>query len=262
MSDPLRVERRPDGVVVLTLDLPERRNAMTAELTAAWTNTVASLREDRAVRTVVVTGEGRAFCAGGDLSWIAESPDLAVADIRDRMRPFYRAWLSIRDLEVPVLAALNGHAIGAGLCLALACDLRYAATSATLSMPFTRLGMHAGMAATWLLPQAVGVPRARELLFTGRSLTAQEALAYGLVEAVHVPDQLLPAVLDVAAQIAGNAPLAVRLTKAALAQSPARSIDEAIEWEALAQPVTFASEDLREGLRAQAERRPPVFGGR
>jgi enoyl-CoA hydratase/carnithine racemase len=119
MSDhPLRVEHRPDGVVLLTLDLPERRNAMTGELTAAWTDAIAKLRADRSVRAVVVTGEGKAFCAGGDLSWIGESPDLSVSDIRDRMLPFYRAWLSIRDLEVPSIAAINGPAIGAGLCLA------------------------------------------------------------------------------------------------------------------------------------------------
>jgi len=142
----LRVDRRDDGVVVLTLDLPDRRNAMTGELTASWGATIAKLRGDRSVRCIVVTGEGSAFCAGGDLSWIAESPDLNVDAIRDRMLPFYRTWLSIRELEAPSIAAINGHAIGAGLCLALACDIRYAARGAKLSAPFTQLGMHAGMA--------------------------------------------------------------------------------------------------------------------
>src|SRR3954464_514393 len=119
-----RVTRRDDGVVILTLALPERRNAMTAELTSAWGDTVASLRHDRSVRAVVVNGEGTAFCAGGDLSWIGESPDLTVDSIRDRMLPFYRTWLSIRDLEAPSIAVLNGHAIGAGLCLPPARDPR------------------------------------------------------------------------------------------------------------------------------------------
>ena len=132
-NPPLRVEREPDGVVILTLALPERRNAMTAELTAAWGDAIAALRGDRDVRVVVVTGEGSAFCAGGDLSWIGESPDLTVDAIRDRMLPFYRVWLSIRELEVPTIAAVNGPAIGAGLCIALACDLRYAAAGAVLS---------------------------------------------------------------------------------------------------------------------------------
>src|SRR4051794_14252226 len=177
MTDsPLRVDRRDDGIVTLTLALPDRRNAMTGELTEAWSTAVASLRGDRSVRVVVVTGEGSAFCAGGDLSWIAESPDLSVDSIRDRMLPFYRTWLSIRELEAPSIAAINGHAIGAGLCLALACDLRYVARGAKLSAPFTQLGMHAGMAATWLLPEAVGIAAARELLLTGRVVDADEAL--------------------------------------------------------------------------------------
>jgi enoyl-CoA hydratase/carnithine racemase len=259
---PLRVDRRDDGVVVLTLALPERRNAMTAELTQAWTEAIAALRPDRDVRAVVVTGEGSAFCSGGDLSWIGESPDLTVDSIRDRMLPFYRAWLGIRDLEVPTIAAINGHAVGAGLCLALACDLRYAAAGATLSAPFTALGMHAGMAATWLLPEAVGMPAARELLFTGRRVDADEAHRIGLVNGVFAPEELLAGALDVAARIAANGPVAVRLTVAGLRNGGHRSLDAALQYEALAQPVTFATTDLAEGIAASKERRSPRFTGR
>ena len=258
---PLRVDRRENGVVTLTLALPERRNAMTAELTQAWTEAVASLTGDRSVRAVVVTGEGSAFCSGGDLSWIGESPDLSVDAIRDRMLPFYRSWLAIRDLEVPTIAAINGHAIGAGLCLALACDLRYAAASATLSAPFTALGMHAGMAATWLLPEAVGLPVARELLFTGRRLDAAEALRVGLLNGVFEPDALLEGALDIAGQIAANAPIAVRLTVGGLRAGRPASLEAALQYEALAQPVTFASHDLAEGLAAAKDRRRPNFRG-
>jgi enoyl-CoA hydratase len=258
----LRVERGDDGVVVLTLDVPDRRNAMTGELTDAWRAAVEAIRVDPDVRAVVVTGAGTAFCSGGDLSWIGESPDLGVGAIRDRMLPFYRTWLSIRALDVPVLAAVNGPAVGAGLCLALACDLRYASTAARFSAPFVRLGMHAGMAATYLLPDVVGPAMARELLLTGRAVDAGEAQRIGLVQAVHEPDALLPAVLDIARQIAASAPLAVRLTTAALAQAGHRSLEESLQWEGLAQPVTMASDDLREGLAAQAERRTPRFTGR
>jgi enoyl-CoA hydratase/carnithine racemase len=260
-ATPLRVDRRDDGVVVLTLALPERRNAMTAELTQAWTDAIISLRGDRGVRAVVVTGEGTAFCSGGDLSWIAESPDLSVDAIRDRMLPFYRAWLGIRDLEVPTIAAVNGHAVGAGLCLALACDLRYAANGATLSAPFTSLGMHAGMAATWLLPEAVGLPIARELLFTGRRVSADEALRIGLVNGVFEPGELLDGALDTAGRIAANGPIAVRLTVAGLRDGGHRSLESALMYEALAQPVTFATADLAEGIAASKERRRPVFTG-
>jgi len=264
-AQPLRVERPMaglGGVVLLTLDLPERRNAMTAPLTDSWAHVVAGLREDRDLRCVVVTGEGPAFCAGGDLSWIVEEPDASVDGLRTRMLRFYRTWLSIRDLEVPVIAALNGPAIGAGLCLALACDLRYASAEAVLSMPFAALGMHPGMAATWLLPEAVGVPRARELLFTGRRVGAAEAAAIGLVHGVFPADDLLREVLDIAAGIAARAPVAIRLTKAALARGGHASYADALEWEALAQPVTLATADVREGVAAQVEQRRPRFTGR
>jgi enoyl-CoA hydratase/carnithine racemase len=260
-ESPLRVTRRDDGVVILTLALAERRNAMTEELTSAWAETIAGLHGDRSVRAVVVTGEGTAFCAGGDLSWIGESPDLSVDSIRDRMLPFYRTWLSIRELEVPSIAAVNGHAVGAGLCLALACDLRYAARGAKLSAPFTQLGMHAGMAATWLLPEAVGIARARELLFTGRAIDADEAERIGLVHGVYDADSLLDETLKVAGRIAGAAPIAIRLTKAGLRTGAHSSMEDALQYEALAQPVTFATEDLREGLAATREKRRADFAG-
>jgi enoyl-CoA hydratase/carnithine racemase len=263
MTDsPLLVDRRGDGIVTLTLSLPDRRNAMTGELTAAWGEAIASLRGDRSVRCVVVTGAGSAFCAGGDLSWIAESPDLSVDAIRDRMLPFYRTWLSIRGLEAPSIAAVNGAAVGAGLCLALACDLRYVARGAKLSAPFTQLGMHAGMAATWLLPEAVGIARARELLLTGRAVDADEAVAIGLANGTFEAATFLDDVLGVAARVAAAGPVATRLTKAGLRAGGHRSMEDALQFESLAQPVTFATEDLREGLAATREKRPANFTGR
>lgn len=260
-DDCLRIDRHDNGVVVLTLALPERRNAMTGELTSAFADAVASLRPDRSVRCVVVTGEGSAFCAGGDLSWIGESPDMSVDAIRDRMLPFYRTWLSIRDLDVPSIAAVNGHAIGAGLCLAIACDLRYAARGAKLSAPFTQLGMHAGMAATWLLPEVVGIVAARELLFTGRAVEGDEALRLGLVNGIYDADALMDSTLAIADRIASAAPIATRLTKAGLRAGGHASMEAALQYEALAQPVTFATDDLREGLAATREKRTPNFTG-
>src|SRR3954451_2778272 len=122
----LRVTRPRDGVALITLDNPDQRNAMSDEMTASWVDAVTQLGADPSLRAVVVTGEGSAFCSGGNTSWIASEPDATVDQLRSRMLPFYRAWLSIRSLEVPTIAAVNGAAIGAGLCLALACDLRYA----------------------------------------------------------------------------------------------------------------------------------------
>lgn len=258
----LRLERPADGVALLTLDHPERRNAMSDQMTDSWERAVAALAADASVRVVVVTGEGTAFCSGGDTSWIASEPEASVDQLRRRMVPFYRRWLSIRQLEVPVIAAVNGPAIGAGLCLALACDLRYAAESARLGAPFVRLGMHAGMAATYLLPNAVGDAHARELLLTGRTVDAEEALRLGLVSRVFETDGFLGEVLEVARGVAGTAPVASRLTKVALQAGGHADFETALQWEALAQPVTLATEDLQEGIRAAQERRAPVFRGR
>ncbi len=258
----LRIERPSDGVVLLTLDNPDQRNAMSDDMTAAWASAVAEIAADASVRAVVVTGAGSAFCSGGNTSWIASEPDATVEDLRTRMLPFYRAWLAIGSLEVPTIAAVNGPAVGAGLCLALACDIRYAAGSARLGAPFVRLGMHPGMAATWLLPEAVGLAAARDLLLTGRTVDADEALRLGLVSRVIPDGELLGEVLATAAGIAATAPIASRLTKLALADGGHASSEAALQWEALAQPMTLATEDLQEGIRAAREKRPPEFRGR
>jgi enoyl-CoA hydratase len=258
----LRVDRRTDGVAVLTLDNPDQRNAMSEEMTASWVAAVESLAADRDLRAVVVTGAGSAFCSGGDTSWIASEPDATVDHLRTRMMAFYRAWLSLRRLEVPTIAAVNGPAIGAGLCLALACDIRYAARGARLGVPFVRLGMHAGMAATYLLPQVVGEAAARDLLLTGRTVDAEEALRLGLVSRVLPDDTFLEAVLETAGQVAATAPIASRLTTVALRHGGHADIEAALQWEALAQPVTLATADLQEGVAAARDRRPARFTGR
>jgi enoyl-CoA hydratase len=261
-SGPLHVDRRADGVVLLTLDVPGLRNAMTAELTAAWTATMAELQGDRSIRCVVVTGAGPAFCSGGDTSWIGSEPDASVDDLRARMLPFYRAWLKIRELDVPSIAAVNGPAIGAGMALALACDLRYATAAAKLGVPFTKLGMHAGMATTWLLPEVAGLAAARELLLTGRIVNGEEAAALGVVNRVLASEGFLDAVLAIAAEVAAGAPIATRLTKVALRDGGHSDYESALQWEALAQPITLATADLQEGLAAQREKRPARFTGR
>ncbi|MBD8870219.1 enoyl-CoA hydratase/isomerase family protein [Nocardioides donggukensis] len=258
----LRLERPGEGVALLTLDNPDQRNAMSEPMTDSWVRAVQALAEDTSLRAVVVTGAGTAFCSGGDTSWIAGEPDAGPDRLRERMLPFYRAWLSLRRLEVPTIAAVNGPAIGAGLCVALACDLRYAAAGARMGAPFVRLGMHPGMASTYLLPEVVGTAAARDLLLTGRLVDADEALRLGLVSRVVADDDLLDTALEAAAQIAGNAPIATRYTKVALAGSGHPDLEACLQWEALAQPVTLATEDLQEGIRAAQERRRPRFTGR
>src|SRR3954452_3194424 len=257
----LRLERPAPGVARLVLDNPDQRNAMTDDMTRSWGLAIDELAADRDVRVVVVTGAGSAFCSGGDPRWIAGEPDAPVDRLRTRMIAFYRAWLTIRALEVPTIAALNGPAVGAGLCLALACDLRYAASSARLSAPFVRLGMNPGMAATHLLPDVVGAATARELLLTGRRVDAEEALRIGLVSRVFDEADFDTEVQAIAEGIAATAPIASRYTRVALRGGGHRDLESAIQWEALAQPITLATEDLQEGVRAVQEKRAPQFRG-
>lgn len=258
----LTLDRDRPGVAVLTLDNPDQRNAMSTEMTDSWVRAVDAIAADRDVRAVVVTGSGSAFCSGGDTSWLASEPDATVDDLRDRMVAFYRAWLTIRRLEVPTIAAINGPAIGAGLCIALACDIRYAARGARMGVPFVKLGLHPGMAGTYLLPEAVGAAAARDLMLTGRLVDADEALGLGLVSRVMDPDTFVQDALETAAKIAATAPIASRYTKLALADGGHADFAAALQWEALAQPVTMATSDLQEGIRAVQEKRAPRFTGR
>ncbi|MFT4008433.1 MAG: enoyl-CoA hydratase-related protein [Nocardioidaceae bacterium] len=258
----LLVERPRDGVVLLTLNNPDQRNAMSDQMTAAWAQATAELASDPSVRCVVVTGAGSAFCSGGNPKWVAGEGEPSVDEYRTKMIAFYRQWLSIRQIEVPTIAAVNGWAVGAGMCLALAADIRYGSTEAKLSAPFTKLGMHPGMAASYLLPDAAGMGVARDLLLTGRAVGAEEALALGLVSRVLPAEGFLDAVLDTAAEVAATAPIASKLTTAVLRGGGHSDFETAIQWEALAQPVTLATADLKEGVLAAREKRKPRFQGR
>jgi enoyl-CoA hydratase/carnithine racemase len=257
----LRLERPTSGVARLVLDNAAQRNAMSEEMTRSWGIAIDHLAADPEVRVVVVTGEGTAFCSGGDPRWIASEPDASVDRLRTRMIGFYRAWLAIRRLEVPTIAAVNGPAVGAGLCLALACDIRYAAAGARLGAPFVRLGMNPGMAATYLLPDVVGDANARELLLTGRTVDAEEAQRLGLVSRVFADETFAEEIAAIAEGIAGTAPVASRYTTIALRNGGHRDLEAAVQWEALAQPITLATEDLQEGVLAAREKRTPRFRG-
>jgi enoyl-CoA hydratase/carnithine racemase len=260
-SEPVLIQR--DGAVTtVVLNRPDVRNAMGEEMTQAFTAAVDSVREDASVRAVVVTGAGTAFCSGGDLSWIKPGPDASVPEMRRKMRSFYPRFLAVRSLDVPVIAAINGPAVGAGLCLAMACDIRIAAEGATLSAPFTKLGMHPGMAATYLLTRLVGTARASELLFTSRVIDASEAERMGLVNRVVAPDALEKEAMTTARAIASNAPIPMGMVKRAIYIAERADMETMLEYEGLAQPITMGTSDLLEGLAAVKERRPPTFEGK
>lgn len=249
------------GVRLVTLNRPGVRNAMTEEMTRAWDRAIDAVAADREARVLVLTGAGSSFCSGADLSWLDQgsAEDVTIDRLRERMLPFYRSWLRPRSLSVPVIAAVNGPAVGAGVCLSLACDLRFASRAARFSTPFIYRGTHGGMASTWLLPEAIGVTRARDMLYTGREVGPDQALDWGLVTGV--ADDVLEHSLEVAARVAEAAPIALRLTKQGLEQSAA-GLEASLQWEALAQPVTMTTSDLHEGIAAFRESRAPRFQGR
>lgn len=260
MSEPVVVTL--DGhIATLTLNVPDKRNAMSAEMTAAFPGAIAQIRSLSQARAVIVTGAGAAFCAGGDLDFL-HTGERDVTALRDKMTSFYPSFSCLLDVDVPTIAAINGPAIGAGLCLALMCDLRVAAADAPLGMTFVRIGLHPGMMATALLARAVSQTWAAELLYTGRIVTGAEALHMGLVNRAVAGDRVLPETYALAEQIASNAPLALRYVKEGLRNAFRQIAEQASAWEGFAQPVTMATEDVQEGLRAVRERRPPNFQGR
>ena len=251
---------REGAIGVVTLARADKLNAMTHEMGDLLAELLAGPAAAPDVRCLVLRAEGRAFSAGGDLAFLEANAARDEATNADDMRRFYAKFLTIREAAVPTIALVQGRATGAGLCLALACDLRIAAADARLSFNFVRLGLTPGMGGTWLLPRLVGEAVALDLALTGRTIDADEARAIGLVSRVAPPEALLADGLRLAAEIAEGAPAAVRATKALLQHATARPIADALDEEARIQARCFAGPELREGLRAIRERRAPVYG--
>lgn len=250
-----------DGhVATLVFNDTARKNAMTPELGAALRDAVAELRGNDTVRAVVLTGAGGAFSAGGDLRMLAQLRASSRDESRAFMREFYARYLSILDLEVPTIAAVEGPAIGAGLCVALACDLCIVDEESKLALNFVQLGLHPGMGATYLAPRRLGAQRAAEILLTGRRFNGREAVELGMALRAVSADRVRDEALALARSIADNAPLAVRGLKRALGVDR-DALERALAHEAEEQSKSYASGDLREGLQAAAERRRPMFVG-
>jgi len=251
-----------DTIAHLWLARPESRNAMTEAMGAEIERAVQEINAAPDVRVVIVRGEGKSFSSGGDFRMLQERALASEVENRAAMQRFYRSFLAVRDVRVPTIAVLHGAAMGAGLCLAMACDLRVAAAGTKLGVNFVRVGLHPGMGATWLLPRLIGPSRATELLLTGRTLDAEEAVAKGLVHQVHAAEAIENAVLALAGEIVSAAPVAVAQTKATLLGSLDRTLDAALDEEARAQAVDFGTEDLKEAIAAFIEKRKPGFSGR
>jgi 2-(1,2-epoxy-1,2-dihydrophenyl)acetyl-CoA isomerase len=246
-------------VATITLDRPDALNAMTVPLKESLLRALRAAGRDRSVRAVVLTGAGRAFCAGQDLRERLE-PDAAPLEVelRDRYNPIVAA---MRDLPKPIVGAINGVAAGAGASFAFACDVRIAADGATFALAFGRVGLVPDCGATWLLPRLVGPALAAEMALAGRSLTAAEAERIGLVSRVVPGDQLLDAARELAARIAAGSPTAVALTKRALQRSLEAGWIETLEYEADLQGVAGRTADHAEGIVAFLDKRAPEFTG-
>jgi enoyl-CoA hydratase/carnithine racemase len=260
----LVLEERSAGVVAITLNRPTRYNAMTDAMFGELEQTATELDAEDDLRAVILTGAGKAFCAGYDLDEAEELPHLGALGMLDQQERAARALLAIRSLRVPVIAAVNGAAAGGGLSLALAADIRIAAPEAKFNAAFVRIGLSAGdLGTSWLLTRLIGPGAASEICFTGRLVPADEALSLGLVNAVSEPGVLVDDALALAQSIAANAPAGVQMSKRALqANMETASYAAAIELENRGQALLTRSADMPEALAAFREKRSPVFTGR
>jgi enoyl-CoA hydratase/carnithine racemase len=253
-----------DAIATLTLNRPERLNALGGTLRDDLYDAVLRASGDTDVRVIVVTGAGKGFCSGGDVKAMNEvKQGRAERPLIDKVAPLRdRVLLAMRDAPQPVIAAVNGAAAGAGMNLALGCDIRLASTAAKFTQAFVKRGLHPDWGGTYFLPRIVGMAKACELIFTGEIIDAQTALGLGIVSAVHSPEELMPATYELARKIAAGPPIAIRLAKRALYHGLDVDLRSALEFETFAQNIASETEDAREGIRAFVEKRPAVFKGR
>lgn len=254
-----------DGhIATITLNRPDNRNSMTPEVMGLFHDMIDKVKASEDVRCLIITGNGSSFCAGADFrrSTLPERDKTNILQAQARSIGIYSPFLHVLDLDVPVVGALNGHAIGGGMGLAMVCDIRVANKEARYGANFAKLGLHTGMSTTWLLPRLIGMPRAAELLFTGRLINGEDAARLGLANYAEEPDAVKPKARELADEIAECAPIAVKWIKRSLFRHMDWNPRPAADWEAWVQSATFETEDAGEGIRALLEKRGPNFQGR
>jgi len=261
-TSPVLLESRDEAIITLSMNRPEKLNALDGHLSTALNEALARIAADRTVRVVVLTGAGRAFCAGGDLALIgkgrASGDDTEIAPI---LRSGMQAVLKMRTMPQPIIAAVNGPAAGAGMNLALAADIRIAAEDAAFGQNFAKVGLFPDYGGTYFLPQLIGPAKAAELFYTGEMFDAKTALQLGIVNHVFPVDRFPVEVKNIAEKIAAGPHMAIQAVKQEIFARDRQALTEALDKEVQHQLKCFHSHDCLEGIRAFLEKRPPNFRG-
>lgn len=258
------------AVITLTLNRPDSRNAIALHADCEdLINAVERANNDASVSCIVLTGAGVSFCAGGDIKAMKERPAAGIGarDKPDATRANYRKGIQkvarvLWENEIPIICAINGHAIGVGLDLATLCDIRIAVPKAKFASSFIKMGLVPGDGGAWILPRAVGLDKASELIFTGDILSAEQALEFGIISLIVEPEQLMPEALTLAARIAANPARSLRLAKLLLREGQQQRLSDVLELSAAFQGMAHETGDHMEAVDAFMEKRDPVFTGK
>jgi 2-(1,2-epoxy-1,2-dihydrophenyl)acetyl-CoA isomerase len=259
MSDQAVLTEIKNGVAAVTLNQPESLNALSLEVVQGLTKTFHELKHDTSVRAVILTGSGRAFCAGGNIKGFSNVTTAAGG--RKYMQDHTDFLKDLAQMEKPVIAAVNGHAVGAGFSIALACDFIIASHHSKFALGFHKLGLVPDLGGLYHLPRFVGMARAKELAFSDRILSSTEAKEYGICLEVVEAERLLERAHELAASFAASPTIAIGLAKSILNQSFESSLEDILRQEAMVQGVAFTTEDHKEGVRAFLEKDKPTFTG-
>jgi enoyl-CoA hydratase/carnithine racemase len=262
MSDATLHYEVSEGIATITLDNPTRKNAFTLDMIDDWADALRAAAEDDAVRVVILTGSGDAFCSGIDLSVLQAVEDVPLARKRMLTHGVHKVARAVEALDKPLVCALNGVAVGAGLDMALMCDMRFMGRSAKLSEGYIKVGLVPGDGGAWFLPRLVGPAKALELLLTGDFVEADEALRIGMVNRVYDDAELQERTREFAAQLAAMSPVAVAVIKRTVQQSAAIDLRTSLDLISSHMAVVQSTDDYREAQTAFAERRPGRFTGR
>lgn len=252
-----------EGVTTITLNRPDKLNAFTGTMREDLLAALTSAGQDPACRVVVITGAGRAFCAGGDIEYMSRLREQRDTEgLRKLLDAGARIVMAIRTLAQPVIASVNGVAAGAGCNLALACDIRIASKAARFSESFVKIGLHPDWGGSWLLPRIAGSSRAMEMMMTGRMIDADEALRCGIADRLVDASELAAQTTDLARAIASGPPIAIQAIKRAVRNATRTTLEEQLALETEHQLAAFLSDDAREGMSAFLEKRSAKFEGR